>query len=342
MRISPINKPLIFITMGDPAGIGPEIIVKALASPGIRELASFVIIGDNDVFKNGFSSLSGMDSFVACMRPGSEIISIDENRINIFDPCPGIKGFKPGSMTVDGARKALECVKSATELMRNAENREDVALVTAPVDKGAVSAVHRDFTGHTEYLQAAFDAEFITMVMIGNTLRASPVTRHVPVKDVSGILTEDIIIRSLGQIIDNRVLICGKDKAVIGVCGLNPHCGENGRIGHEEIEIIMPALEKTRARYPLIEGPVPGDVIFYKALQGKIDIVVSMYHDQGLAPFKMVDFDNGVNMTLGLGFIRTSPDHGTAVDIAGKGIASSVSMECAIRLAAKAVRLTHQ
>jgi len=147
----------------------------------------------------------------------------------------------------------------------------------------------------------------------------------------------ELITSTIRQVVKDRRILCGKNDVCIGVSALNPHAGEGGRIGKEEIEIIIPAIEEVKKEYPRILGPLPADVIFHKALQKKIDIVISMYHDQCLAPFKMVDFDNGVNITLGLGFVRTSPDHGTAFDIAGQGTASSGSMQHAIRLAVRAV-----
>jgi 4-hydroxythreonine-4-phosphate dehydrogenase len=176
-----------------------------------------------------------------------------------------------------------------------------------------------------------------TMALIGNTLCVIPVTRHIPIKDVAKALSINLIYMTLEQVIGERLLISGKRDPKIGVCGLNPHCGEGGKIGCEEIDVIIPAIEKAKNLYPNIAGPLAADVAFYKAIKKEVDIVVSMYHDQGLGPFKTVDFDNGVNMTLGLGHVRTSPDHGTAFDIAGRGIASAESMKNAIRLAVRAL-----
>ncbi|MCK4851670.1 MAG: 4-hydroxythreonine-4-phosphate dehydrogenase PdxA [Candidatus Omnitrophica bacterium] len=330
------DKPLIYITMGDPAGIGPEIIAGSMASPEIRGLAVFVVLADKDVMKAAFNA--GMRERLVIHAPGPQerTVGIREDRINILDPGGATGCIEPGKPTDKGAGKALGCIETAVRLFRRREEGRPRALVTAPVDKSVIARVHPGFVGHTEYLRESFSSDMTTMVLIGETLRVVPVTRHIPVTDISPALSIDLITGTLEQVIRHRGLICGRDTARIGVCGLNPHCGEGGEIGREEIEIILPAIERARSAYPHIEGPVSADVAFYKAAKKEIDIVVSMYHDQCLAPFKMVDFDNGVNMTLGLDFMRTSPDHGTAFDIAGKGIASSMSMKNAIKLAVRA------
>ncbi|MGB3057328.1 MAG: 4-hydroxythreonine-4-phosphate dehydrogenase PdxA [Candidatus Omnitrophota bacterium] len=304
--------------MGDPAGIGPEVTAKAMASPDIKRLAIFTIIGDNAVLQQAFNG------------------SVPSG-VNILDPVASLREIRPGKPTAEGAKKALECIDAAARIMLDKTDKTPRAMVTAPVSKEAIAEVRKGFRGHTEYLQEASSAQFVTMAMIGKNLCVIPVTRHIPISEVAGTLNADIVLRTLKQVIENRSLLSENDPARIGVCALNPHCGEKGKIGTEEIDIIAPAVEEARKKYEHIEGPVAADVVFYRALKKSIDIVVSMYHDQGLGPFKMIDFDNGVNMTLGLGWVRTSPDHGTAFDIAGKGIADSRSMECAIQLAVRAI-----
>lgn len=312
------NKPKIFITMGDPSGIGPEIIVRSLAGPQIRGLADFVIVGDQSLFKRLFDKAGIGDAF------------------EIVDPGGDISKVSPGEPSQAGAKKAIDCLSMAVKLMKEGQGTSPQGLVTGPLSKEKVAEVYPGFIGHTEFLQDAYGADLVTMAFVGNRLRVIPVTRHVPLKDVVSRLNEGLIVGTLRQVIDARKMMSGKDDPVIGVCGLNPHCGEGGRIGSEEAELISPAIEKAKKSYPNISGPIPSDVIFYKALKKDIDIVVAMYHDQCLSAFKMIDFDNGVNMTLGLQIVRTSPDHGTAFDIAGKGIASPDSMIHAIRLAVNA------
>ena len=207
------------------------------------------------------------------------------------------------------------------------------ALVTAPVNKEAINKSGIPFQGHTEYLAEATNTKKIAMMLCGGPLKVTTVTRHVPLKKVSSTLTQAKIIEAVRLTDSGLKKYFGIKKPRIGVCALNPHCGEGGTIGREEQAIIIPAIKKIKRFVPGINGPVSGDVIFYMAYNGKLDAVISMYHDQGLGPLKMVAFEKGVNVTLGLPFIRTSPDHGTAYDIAGKGIADPDSMKEAIKLA---------
>lgn len=325
--------------MGDPSGVGPEVIMKSMASPALKELAVFVIVGDAGVLEKASGPVYGGKLAVHQLAEEPEEIFLDESLVNIVAPGVPLENVKPGDPTDEGSRKALECLDTAVRLMREAPGEKtSKAMVTAPLSKERIARIHPGFVGHTEYLQQAYSSELVTMVMVGETLCVVPVTRHIPLKEVASNLTADLILKTLAQVSGNRELVCGRKDARIGVCALNPHCGEGGKIGREEIDMIGPAVEKARALYGNIEGPLSADVIFYKAMKKEMDIVVCMYHDQGLSPFKMVDFDNGVNMTLGLEHVRTSPDHGTAYDIAGKGVAGSRSMERAIELAIRAIK----
>jgi len=335
MLISHINKPHIFITMGDPSGIGPEVVTRSMASPEMDGLAVFIILGDAGVIAK--ASKGVLDEEYPVYRPGGGgKIELGPHAVNVVDPGPELENAEPGRPDNEGSKKALECLEGAVRLMRDIPAGVPRALVTAPLSKERVASVHPGFVGHTEYLQEAFSSDMVTMVMIGEHLRVVPVTRHIPLREVAAVLTKDLVLRTLEQVAENSSLISGKDDAKIGVSALNPHCGEGGKIGTEEIDIISPAVEEAKKRSPGIIGPVSADVVFTRAMKQEIDIVVAMYHDQGLGPFKMVDFDNGVNMTLGLDYVRTSPDHGTAFDIAGKGIASPHSMQRAIKLAVNA------
>ena len=332
MRISHTNKPQIIITMGDPAGIGPEVIAGSMANPLLEGLAIFLVIGDLNVMEEAFGGEK-----LNVINPKDGNIVLKDSVVNILDPGGALEVVKPGEPTESGSQKALDCLQCAIDLMKASGEDSLKALVTAPVSKKGIAAVHPGFIGHTEYLQSAFSASMVTMVMVGETMSVVPVTRHIPIKDVASSLTVELISGTLEQVIAGRKLICGKEDVKIGVAALNPHSGEGGTIGREEVEVIAPAIKKALASYCNIEGPVSADVIFYKALKKEIDIVVAMYHDQCLSPFKMMDFDSGVNMTLGLPYVRTSPDHGTAFDIAGKKVAKSESMENAIRLAIRGI-----
>jgi 4-hydroxythreonine-4-phosphate dehydrogenase len=303
--------------MGDPAGIGPEVVVKSMASPEIRDLAIFTIIGDEGVIKKAAKGLPP--------------------EVNILDPGPPLKDVSPGRPTGEGAKKALKCVSTAAEIMKKSGDKTPKAMVTSPVSKELIAGFHKGFRGHTEFLQDACSAEFVTMVLIGKNLCVVPVTRHIPISEVPKALNKKLIVDTLRQVVGSSRFLSGNDPARIAVAALNPHCGEGGKVGTEEIDIIAPAVDEAKKFHEHIKGPISADAVFYMALKKKVDIVVAMYHDQCLAPFKMVDFDNGVNLTLGLDWIRTSPDHGTAFDIAGKGVADPESMERAIKLAFQAI-----
>lgn len=227
-------------------------------------------------------------------------------------------------------KTGFDAIKKAADILKN---RKANALVTAPVNKEAINRSGIPFLGHTEYLAETSNTKKFAMMLCGGALKVTTVTRHVPLRKVSEILTQEKIIDAV-KLTDKALKRCfGIKNPKIGVCGLNPHCGEGGKIGSEEQAIIIPAVKKIMRFAPGTLGPISGDIIFYMAAQGKLDAVISMYHDQGLGPLKMLAFEKGVNVTLGLPFIRTSPDHGTAYDIAGKGIANPSSMKEAIKLA---------
>ena len=321
--------------MGDPAGIGPEVVAKAMASPDISGLAIFIIVGDADVMTSAAGGILASRVAVISEEDLTEG-KFDPEKINLIDPGIPIEGEKTGVPSDEGARKALDCLETAVRMMKALQAGTPRALVTAPLSKERIARHHPGFVGHTEFLQEAYGARHVTMAFVGEKLNVIPVTRHIPLKDVADVLSKDLIVRTLVQIIENRRILSGKQDPLITVAALNPHGGEGGRMGTEEKDIIEPAIQEARMSYGNIEGPIPADVAFYRAYNHKADIVVGMYHDQCLGPFKMLDFNTGVNMTLGLEHVRTSPDHGTAFDIAGKGIADEGSMVNAIKLAVRA------
>jgi 4-hydroxythreonine-4-phosphate dehydrogenase len=293
MHTSRSGKPRIIITTGDPAGIGPEVTAKALASPKVKGLADFLIIGDTGIR----SRRAGLLTKKEC-----------------------------GFISINNLDRALAVL---------AKDEAD-ALVTAPVNKASVRAAgFSDFEGHTEYLADATLTKNYEMIFIGAKLKVALVTRHIPLKNVPGAISTEKIYKAIELARNALVKYFSISDPRIGVCGLNPHAGELGLFGSEEKEVIEPAVKKAARLSKNIFGPLPSDVVFYDAINGKYDAVIAMYHDQALVPFKMLYFKDGVNMTLGLPFIRTSPDHGTALDIAGKGIADPSSMIAAIRLAAR-------
>ena len=317
--------------MGDPCGIGPEIVLKALKSPAIRNIANFVIIGDSGVFERTARQLSIPMKYATI----SHISEADDSQLPVS--ILSTDDFKPGIMrrkraTAEGGELSVQCVIKGINL---AMSGHIDALVTAPICKEAIHLGGYGYPGHTEMLHTFSGAERVVMLMVGGKLRVAFATTHIAIKDVPQSITVEDILRTI-IITDNGIKqYFGIKKPKIAVCGLNPHAGEEGIFGDEEKKIIIPAIEKAKKRGIRCDGPVSADTVFYKALRGAYDAVVAIYHDQGAIPLKLHAFETGVNITLGIPFVRTSPDHGTAYDIAGKGIADPRSMAEAIKMAVK-------
>jgi 4-hydroxythreonine-4-phosphate dehydrogenase len=293
--------PILGVTMGDPLGIGPEIICKAL--PKFKDQARFKIFGDAALL----SALSGFE-FIPVTQ-GLELKHLD--------------GKKAGAAAVAYLEAAM-----------NEWDRGGIqGLVTAPISKAHVQAAGFPFPGHTEYLAERTKTKRFAMMMAGPKLRVTLVTIHQPLREIPSSITLDKIVDTIEITYKNLINLFGIARPRLAVCGLNPHGGEAGLLGTEDRMIIAPAIAAAREKGYACEGPAVPDAVFHEAYEGKWDAVVAMYHDQGLIPFKLVHFWEGVNVTLGLPLVRTSPDHGTAFDIAGKDIADSRSMEAAIRMA---------
>jgi 4-hydroxythreonine-4-phosphate dehydrogenase len=306
------KKPIIAVTMGDPAGIGPEVAVRASAA--LRRRARLVWVGDPVVFQSA-AKRHGVDEMLPIEAVSA--LSTPERR--------------PGHPTPAGADAAYRAILRAVELVQAGEAH---AIVTAPVSKQAIQALGIDFPGHTETIaRLAADAE-VRMMMAGATLRVVLVTTHVRLLDVPARITRDNVLRTAEIVGEALRADFGIRRPRLALAGLNPHAGEGGAFGDEEIRLLRPAVEAGRARGLRLDGPHSPDTVFFRARQGEFDAVISLYHDQGLIPFKLLHFTDGVNVTLGLPFPRTSPDHGTAFDIAGRGRADVSSMVSAIRLAA--------
>ena len=276
------------ITLGDPAGIGPEVVEAALASGKLDAAHTYRIIGER----------------------GNAVA---------------------GEPTPDTARAALAALEESVAMLRAGEI---AAVVTGPIHKARMQAVGFEFPGQTEFFAKRAGVENFAMCLTGGALTVALVTAHVPLREVAGILSAGEIVRVGKLLIEFLKKRLGRAPR-IAVAGLNPHAGESGTLGREEIEIIAPAIAQLPS--PVFTGPISPDTVFHRAVRGEFDGVLCMYHDQGLIPLKLHAFDEGVNITLGLPFPRTSPDHGTAFEIAGKGIARPDSMIAAIRLAADLV-----
>ena len=312
MRTSHSDKKLIVITSGDPSGIGPEIILKALRVFKSNKKIIPLVIGDYNVFLKHSCALK--------MKIPSDINFVDMNKIQHKD-------FRFGSLNKVYGRAAMSYLALGTSIAWKMKN---ASLVTAPINKESINKAGFKFTGHTEFLSHVTKSKNVTMMLVGGDLRVSLVTRHIPLNQVAKSLTKDKIIKTAENTRHALKKFFKIPKPKIGVCALNPHAGDGTVLGREERAIIIPALRKLK-----IKGPYPADTLFYRARRGEFDAVVCMYHDQALIPLKMTAFEKGVNLTVGLPFIRTSPDHGTAFDISGKGKADPASMIEAIKLAAK-------
>jgi len=319
---------VIGITMGDPEGIGPEIIIKALAHELPKSASNYLIIGDKQVLNEANQALGTKLKF-------SDWAPSNPAKIMILDPDAQseIKSSRNPQANV-AAAKAMRCLEFAGQLCLKGKIN---AIVTAPVSKSKIIEAGYKFIGQTEFYSELAKTRKTAMMLMGcgqnkQWIRVVLVTTHLPLRSVPSNISPDKIQTAI-ELSHQACLKLRINKPRIAVCGLNPHAGENGKLGTEEIEIIQPVIQSFQNKGFDIHGPVPADSAFYHAYNGKFDIIVAMYHDQGLAPLKMIGFENGINWTLGLPFVRTSPDHGTAFDIAGKDIANPKSMISAIRLA---------
>ena len=303
-----MRRPRIGITLGDPRGIGPEVVRKALQLPELGALADYVIFGAQG----------------ARMVGATEHVAVGE--------------WRPGDEAASAGRLAGLAIERATQA---AMRGEVDALVTAPIEKSAFRAGGWDFPGHTEMLRATADVPEVAMMMVsertllGGALRVVLATTHLPLREVTRVLSAQLLI---GQAVLTETTVrrwWGIGRPRIALCGINPHASDGGLFGDEEERIVSPALAVLQERGLDVHGPIPADTVFTRAIRGEFDVVIAPYHDVGMAAFKTASFGTGVNVTLGLPFPRTSPDHGTALDIAGQGIADPSSMVEAIRLATR-------
>jgi 4-hydroxythreonine-4-phosphate dehydrogenase len=333
MKTENRERNLIGITMGDPCGIGPEVILKALSSQEIGSTADFVIIGSYNVLRDVADSIS-IEKVFKLSRLDSMPLNVDRdsiNNINVLDsdnvsaqdaifhkPLPG------------SGRASVEYIMKGLKL---AMDGGIDAIVTAPISKEAVKMAGFEFAGHTELLKEKTAAENVVMLMAGKGLRVSFVTTHLAVKDVSGFINPESVFSTIQTTATGLKNLFGIAEPKIAVCGMNPHCGDGVRFGTEERDTIIPAISRAQEMGIDCAGPLSSDTVFNKALNGEFDVVVVQFHDQGTIPIKMHAFDSGVNITLGIPIIRTSPTHGTAFDIAGKGVADPGSMIEAIKTA---------
>lgn len=335
------TRPILGITMGDPFGIGPEIAVKALANEEIYSLCRPLLIGDADVFTQAIA-LTRQHVKVRPVHDETEA-DFQPGQVDVLQPAGcRVEELRYGTISAQAGKAAFAAIEKVIEL---AQSGRIHAVVTGPIQKEAIRLAGYDFPGHTEIFAHYTGTRDYAMLLIYGDLRVIHVTTHIPIRQVSHKITK----RRILKVTDMAYDACRKLGMVhprIGVAGLNPHASDGGLFGREEEEQISPAVEAARSAGIDAEGPIPPDTLFPKAVGGAFDICVAMYHDQGHIPLKMIGFTwdegnrrwrsvNGVNITLGLPIIRTSVDHGTAFDIAGRGIASPDSMISAIQYAAR-------
>ena len=325
MNLSPLA-----ISLGDPAGIGPEIIVEAWTRR-IEGLPAFAVVGNAQILRDT-ALARGLDVHAKPIADFSEASLVFSDAIPVLGELRG--EYRPGAPDADGAKLALDSLKIATNI---ALADPQVGLVTGPIGKAHLAEVGFNFPGQTEFLAdaCALSPENAVMMLAGPQLRTIPLTVHCALSEVPARITKSLIVEKATIAAKALQQDFGIAEPRIAVCGLNPHAGEDGRMGDEEIREISPAIKALRAAGINATGPHPADAIYAPHKRGTYDVVLAMYHDQALAPMKALDFDEGVNVTLGLPILRTSPDHGTAYDIAGKGVASASSMIAAIRMASE-------
>jgi 4-hydroxythreonine-4-phosphate dehydrogenase len=322
------KKPILAgISHGDINGIGYEVIMKALTDPTINDICTPIVYGSPKVAAYHRKALNINNFSFNNIRTPDEAHPRKANMINCLDDNTRVE---LGKSTTHGGEAALISMEKAVDDLKN--GKIDV-LITAPIDKNNVQSETFKFKGHTEYLKTMAGADEALMFMIGESMRIGVATDHVPLSKVSGLITVETLMKKIRLMNQSLIRDFGIRKPKIAVLGLNPHAGDNSLIGTEEAEIIHPAILKAQKDGILAFGPFPADGFFGAGSFNKFDGILAMYHDQGLTPFKALSFDSGVNFTAGLSFVRTSPVHGTAFDIAGKGEASENSFRQAIYLA---------
>jgi 4-hydroxythreonine-4-phosphate dehydrogenase len=340
------ERPIIGITMGDPAGVGPEVTVKALARDEVWDCCRPLVVGDAGVLARAVALVEAsllLHSVADVAEAHFDPAAPDVLDLHNVDPA----ALQPGKVSATAGRAAVKAVERAVELARAGQVD---GIATGPINKAALQAAGIPYIGHTELLAALTGAERVTTMLATPGLRVVHVTRHVPLREVAAHITRERVLETIrltdvglkGLALSSAegpalsdVEGTGIPRPRLAVAALNPHGGDEGLLGREEIEVIGPAVEAARAEGIEAHGPIPADSVFFRAIRGEFDAVVAMYHDQGHIPIKIYGFERSVTVTLGLPIVRTSVDHGTAFDIAWQGVANEESMVEAIRLAAQ-------
>jgi 4-hydroxythreonine-4-phosphate dehydrogenase len=317
------------VSLGDPAGVGPELICEAWARREAEELPAFFVCGGSEVLRAA-AEARGVAVDIATITSSTEAMATFASGLPVL---AGLEAaYRPGQPDRDGAHLALASLQQATTCVTSGGA---AGIVTGPIAKARLAEVGFGFPGQTEFVADASGVatDDAVMMLAGPSLKTVPLTVHVALADVPNLISSDLIVRRARIVATALTRDFGIAKPRLAICGLNPHAGESGRMGREEIEIIAPAIARLQHTGIDASGPHPADTIFAPHLRGTYDVAIAMYHDQALVPLKTLDFDQGVNITLGLPIVRTSPDHGTAFGIAATGKARADAMIAAIRMA---------
>ncbi|MEM9831801.1 MAG: 4-hydroxythreonine-4-phosphate dehydrogenase PdxA [Bacteroidota bacterium] len=330
------DTPVVAISIGDVNGVGPEVIIKALEDKRILNQMTPIIFGSAKVI-SFYRKQCEMEHFNFMTIKG--LPSIAYGKVNVYNCWQDAVELHPGSVTEAGGQAAWKALDQATQALKDGVVS---AIVTAPINKNNIQNEEFSFPGHTEFLAKTFEAEEHLMFLVHEDLRIGVVTGHVPLHQVNQKITRSKVRQKLLLMEQSLQTDFGIGKPRIAVMGLNPHAGENGLLGSEEQDILLPVIQELKSKGKLVYGPFPSDGFFGAFMQQQFDAVLAMYHDQGLIPFKTLAFEKGVNFTAGLSAVRTSPDHGTAYDIAGKNQANPESMRQALYLACDIVNQRKQ
>lgn len=318
------DKPIIGITTGDLNGIGPELIIKTFSDSRMIELCTPVVFASNKVI-NFYRRLVAEHPFNFVST--KDFTNLNQKQVNIFNCWDEEVPIQPGALTDIGGKYAVRSLQVAAQCLKDGQLH---ALVTAPIHKSNTQLPDFQFTGHTPFLKDKFGAKDVLMLLYNNDLRVALATEHVPVTKIAQYITKENLTSKLSLLRESLVKDFGIDKPRIAVMGLNPHAGDGGQIGNEEQTVIKPVIDGLQQQGHLVFGPYSADAFFARGSYKDFDAVLAMYHDQGLVPFKTLAQGQGVNYTAGLPMVRTSPDHGTAFDIAGKDMADPESFREAI------------
>jgi 4-hydroxythreonine-4-phosphate dehydrogenase len=331
------HKIKVAITSGDPHGVGIETIIKVFSDPRMAEVVTPVIYAHPEVIKVYRKNLHTDEFQYTSVQSASDVHHKKVNLINVWKEYKG--PVQPGKPDKEAGEFAFRSLEAAVNDL--AANKVDV-IVTAPINKDTIQSKDFQFPGHTEYLAKFANTDKVLMFLVSDTLKVGIVTGHVPLKEVSQHISKEKILEKLQLMNESLLKDFGVNKPKIAVLGLNPHAGDNGLLGSEEKDIIIPAIREASDRGLYVFGPYGADGFFGSGNYKNFDAVLAMYHDQGLAPFKAIAFDHGVNFTAGLPVVRTSPDHGTSYDIAGKGVADESSLRAAVFTACDVYRKRKQ